>query len=55
MDFIIGLLPITYKGVKVDSILIIINRYTKFSKFFLVSITIIAIKLTELYYNTIDL
>jgi hypothetical protein len=55
MDFITGLLPITHKGVEVDSILVIVDRYTKFSKFFLVSTTVIAVELAELYYNKIKL
>jgi 2-methylisocitrate lyase-like PEP mutase family enzyme len=55
MDFITGLLPIIYKGVKVDSILVIVDRYTKFSKFFLVSTTVTAVELAELYCNEIEL
>jgi hypothetical protein len=55
MDFITGLLPTIYKGIEVDSILVIVDRFTKYSKFFPVYTTITAAELAELVYNEIEL
>ena len=50
MDFIIGLPPAKIKTKEVaDAILVIINRYTKFLKYFTVIITITVAKLVDLF------
>jgi hypothetical protein len=50
MDFIIGLPPAKIRtGEVADTILVIINRYTKFLKYFAVIITITAAELADLF------
>ena len=50
IDFIIGLPPIKIKTKEViNTILVIINRYIKFLKYFTVIIIIIAVKLVDLF------
>ena len=50
IDFIIGLTPTKRKTKKVaDTILIIINRYTKFLRYFTVITTITAAELVDLF------
>ena len=50
MDFITGLPPVKIKTRKVaDTILVIINRYIKFLKYFTVIIIITAVKLADLF------
>jgi hypothetical protein len=55
MDFITGLPPAIYKGEHVDAILVIVDRYTKWSLFFPVSSTITAAGLAELFHNEVEL
>ena len=50
IDFIIGLPPTKTRTKEVaDAILVIVNRYIKFSKYFTITITITAVKLTDLF------
>ena len=50
MDFIIGLPPAKIRtGEVANTILIIINRYTKFLKYFTVITTIMAAELTDIF------
>ena len=50
MDFIIGLPPAKIKTKEVaNTILVIINRYTKFLKYFAIIIIITAAKLVDLF------
>jgi hypothetical protein len=55
MDFITGLPPTIHKGIEVDSILVIVDRFTKFSKFFPVHTTMTAGELAELFHYEIEL
>jgi hypothetical protein len=55
MDFITGLPEIIYNGKFVNSILVIVDRYTKMCRFFPVSTTINAAELAELFHNDIEL
>ena len=55
MDFIIGLLVTFFKGTKVDSILVVIDRFTKINYYFPVLTTIISSGLINLLYNQIFL
>ena len=50
MDFITDLPPVKIRtGEVVNAILVIINRYTKFLKYFAVIIIITAVKLADLF------
>ena len=50
MDFIIGLPPIKIKtGEVANTILVIINRYIKFLKYFAIIIIITAVELADLF------
>ena len=50
MDFIIGLPPTKIRTREVaNAILVIINRYTKFLRYFTIIIIIIIAKLTDLF------
>ena len=55
MDFITGLPQTYFKGSIVDSILVIVDRYTKMALFFAVSITITSDQLAELFHNEVEL
>ena len=55
MDFITGLPPTIHNGIEVDSILVIVDRFTKFCHFFPVHTTMTAAELAELYHNKIEL
>ena len=55
IDFIIGLLKVHFEGKKVNSILIIVDRYSKYNIFLLVNISITTTKLTKLFYKEIKL
>jgi hypothetical protein len=55
MDFVTGLPPTTYNGKPVDAILVIVDRFTKWSLFLAVSTTITAAELAELFHNHIEL
>jgi hypothetical protein len=55
MDFITRLPPTIFKGDYIDAIFIIVDRYSKWSLFFLVSSTINATSLAELFYNEVEL
>ena len=50
IDFIIGLPPIKIRiGEVVNTILVIINRYIKFLKYFAIIIIITVVKLTDMF------
>lgn len=55
MDFITGLPPTTYRKEEVDSILVIVDRFTKTSRFFPVHSTMTAESLAELFHTHIEL
>jgi hypothetical protein len=55
MDFVTGLPLITYEGKPVNAILVIIDRFTKWSLFLAVPTTITAAELAELFYNHVEL
>jgi transposase InsO family protein len=55
MDFITGLPPTIFKGEYVDAILVIVDRYSKWSLFFPVPSTIDAAGLAELFHNEVEL
>ena len=55
MDFIIGLPPVLYQGRIVDAILVVVDRFSKWSLFFPVSTTMDAAELAELFYQQVEL
>jgi hypothetical protein len=55
MDFITGLPESRYRGQLVDSILVIVDRFSKYSFFYPVATTITAAELAELFYQEIEL
>ena len=55
MDFITGIPEARFGFHSVDSILGVIDRYTRIAKFFPVSTTINAAELAHLFYNEIEL
>ena len=55
MDFITGLPSSQYKGQDADAILVIVDRFTKYSLFFPVISTINAAELAELFYTEVEL
>ena len=55
IDFITELFEIDYQEKTVDTILVIINRFTKYSRFISVSTIINTTKFIELFYNQIEL
>jgi transposase InsO family protein len=55
MDFVTGLPPAFYQGREVDSVLVIVDRFTKWSLFLAVSTTITAAELAELFHNSVEL
>lgn len=55
MDFITGLPPTIFKKSYIDTILIIVNQFIKFTLFFLVAIIINITELVELFYTYIKL
>lgn len=56
MDFITGLPPVDPKqGPDTDCILVVVDRYTKYSMFFPVSSTINAPQVAELFHNEVEL
>lgn len=55
MDFITGLPASYYNGREVDSILVIVDRYTKYSLFLPVLVTINAAGLAELFHREVEL
>jgi hypothetical protein len=55
MDFITGLPPTIHEGKIVDSILVIVDRFTKWSIFLAVSCTINAAELAELFHTQVEL
>ena len=55
MDFITGILEARFGFHYVDSILVVLDRYTRMVKFFLVSTTINAAELAHLFHNEIEL
>ena len=55
MDFITGLPEVIYNGRFVDSIFVVVDRYTKMCRFFPVSTSINAADLAELFHNEIEL
>ena len=55
IDFITELSEIDYQEKTVDIILVIINKFTKYSWFISISTTINTTKLAELFYNQIEL
>ncbi|GFG20831.1 RNA-directed DNA polymerase (Reverse transcriptase) [Aspergillus udagawae] len=55
MDFITGLPTVLYGTNPVDSILVIVDRFSKWSLFFPVSTTITAAELAELFHREVEL
>lgn len=55
MDFITGLPETIFKNEIVDSIWVVVDRFSKWSLFFPVSTTINAAKLAELFHNYVEL
>src|SRR5690606_19278559 len=56
MDFITGLpLVDTKKGLEVNTILVVVDRYTKYLMFFPVLSTINALKVVELFHYKVEL
>lgn len=55
MDFVTGLPPTLHDSKLVDAILVIVDRFTKWSLFFPVSSTITAGELAELFHNSVEL
>lgn len=55
MDFVTGLPPTIHIDRQVDAILVIVDRFTKWSLFFPVSSTITAGELAELFHNHVEL
>ena len=55
MDFITGLPPVFYRDAEVDAILVIVDRFTKYSLFLPVATTITASELAELFHNKVEL
>jgi transposase InsO family protein len=55
MDFVTGLPETIYKGQFVDAIFVVVDRYTKMSRFFPVSTQITAAELAELFHSEIEL
>lgn len=55
MDFITGLPVTIHEKREVDSILVIVDRFSKFVRFFPVHTTMTASDLAELYHNEIEL
>ena len=53
MDFITGLLPSKYKNVIYNSILVIIDRFTKMVRYIPTNVTIDAAELAEVFYAEI--
>ena len=50
MDFVTGLPPSKYRGKVYDTILIVVNRFTKMVRYLLIIIIIDAAELAELFY-----
>jgi transposase InsO family protein len=55
MDFVTGLPVVIFEGREVDAILVIVDRFTKFTHFFPVNITMNAADLAELFHKEIEL
>ncbi len=55
MDFIIGLPEVWYQDRFVDAILVIVDRFTKYSLFFPVSTITTSVELVELFYREVEL
>jgi transposase InsO family protein len=55
MDFITGLPAVEYKGQLVDAILVVVDRFTKWSIFLPVPSTINAAELAELFHTEVEL
>ena len=55
IDFITGIPEARFGFHSVDSILVVVDRYTRMAKFFLVSTTINAAELAHLFHNEIEL
>ena len=53
MDFITGLPPSKYKGVVYDSILIVVDRFTKMVRYIPINMTIDAAELAEVFHSEI--
>lgn len=53
MDFIVGLPPVLHRGITYDSILVIVDRYTKLAKYFPCMTSITAPDLAELFIDSI--
>ena len=53
MDFITGLLPSKYKNVVYDSILVIIDRFTKMVRYISTNVIIDAAELAEVFHTKI--
>ena len=55
MDFITGLPPTIQSGTLVDAILVVVDRFTKWSLFFAVPSTITSAELAELFHTEVEL
>jgi hypothetical protein len=55
MDFIIGLPSIVSKGEEYNTILVIINRFIKYSIFIPTRITLNIVELAKIFYNKVEL
>jgi len=55
MDFITGLPPSIYNKEEVDSVLVIVDRYTKYSIFLPVAVTITAADLAAIFHDAVEL
>ena len=53
MDFITGLLPSKYKNIIYDSILVIVDRFTKMVRYIPTNVIIDAAELAEVFYTEI--
>ena len=55
MDFVTGLPSVVFEGREVDAILVIVDRFTKYTLMFPISTTMTASELAELFYNEVEL
>lgn len=55
MDFVVGLPPVLWNGSEVDSILVIVDRYSKYVRLIPVRTDITSVELAEIFHTEIDL
>jgi hypothetical protein len=55
MDFIIGLPSIVSRGEEYNTILVIVDRFTKYSIFIPIRTTLNIVELAKIFYNKVEL